>query len=218
MREARGQGGSNTPEPRRRKRKVFSTKPLKNKIKNKDREASSGSGSGSGSALYPVQFALFPVTCPCHHKGSHWGPYWGHLSLPWPPFLSPQPLKSCTAMCMALMFALYPTCKAIIIHASWQSRALSLLHLQLFALGDDMTARLISSLLHIAPCVSPPLSAFSALGPCTVFESSSRLTTWRVFYLSACVTPLLLWCIWQLSTQLSLQAGKKKRVLMFDTR
>lgn len=57
-------------------------------------------------------------------------------------------------MYMALMFALYPTCKAIIIHPSWQSQALSLLHLQLFALGYDMTVRLISSLLHIAPHVS----------------------------------------------------------------
>lgn len=123
----------------------------------------------------PVQFALFPVTCPCHQKGSHWGPYWGHLSLPWPPF-SPQPLKSCTAMCMALMFALYPTCKAIIIHASWQSQALSLLHLQLFALGYDMTVRLISSLLHIAPCVSLSF-CFSALRLCTMFESNSDLTT-----------------------------------------
>lgn len=66
----------------------------------------------------------------------------------------PLPLKSCTEMYMALMFALYPTCKAIIIHPSWQSQALSLLHLQLFALGYDMTVWLISSLLHIAPRVS----------------------------------------------------------------
>lgn len=52
-------------------------------------------------------------------------------------------------MRMALMFALYPTCKAIIIYASWQSQASSLLHLLLFAFGYDMTVRLISSLLHI---------------------------------------------------------------------
>lgn len=84
-------------------------------------------------------------------------------------------------MCMALMFALYPTCKAIIIHASWQSQGPSLLHLQLLALGDDMTVRLISPLLHITPCVSLSVFLHSV---CTAFEFCSDPTTWKIFYLS----------------------------------
>lgn len=84
-------------------------------------------------------------------------------------------------MCMALMFALYPTCKAIIIHASWQSQAPSLLHLQLLALGDDMTVRLISPLLHITPCVSLSVFLHSVY---TAFEFCSDPTTWKIFYLS----------------------------------
>lgn len=61
-------------------------------------------------------------------------------------------------MCMALMFALYPTCKAIIIHASWQSQALSLLHLQLFALGYDMTTVDLFSFTYRS--LSPSFSVF----------------------------------------------------------
>lgn len=86
----------------------------------------------------------------------------GAILVPMAPFLAP-PLKCCSAMCTALMFALYPTCKAIIIHASWQSRAWSLLHLQLLALGYDITVRLISSRLHIAACVSLSLPSSSSV-------------------------------------------------------
>lgn len=75
---------------------------------------------------HPICFV--PSYLPLPSEGEPLGAILGPSLLPWPPF-SPQPLKSCTAMCMALMFALYPTCKAIIIHASWQSQALSLLHL-----------------------------------------------------------------------------------------
>ncbi len=202
---ARGQGGSNKDE-RRRRSKVFSTKRLKIK---KARRAL----TLAPHCTRPICFV--PSYLPLPSEGEPLGAILGPSSLPWPLF-SPQPLKSCTAMCMALMFALYPTCKAIIIHASWQSQALSLLHLQLFALGYDMTVRLISSLLHIAPCVSLSF-CFSALRLCTMFESNSDLTTWNIFYLSACVTPLPLWCVRQLFQTTRTTVGQKC-LLMFDTR
>lgn len=107
-------------------------------------------------------------------------------------------------MCTALMFALYPTCKAIIIHASWQSQAPSLLHLQLFALGYDMTVRLISPLLHIPLPASPFLSVFlhSDCAPCLNLTLIWRLG--KSFTSQARVTPLLLWCVWR-STHVSAQ-------------
>lgn len=59
------QGGSN----KQKRRKVFNTY----KKRNRKRRA------WHWLCTVPIQFALFPVTCPCHQKGSHWGPYWGHL-------------------------------------------------------------------------------------------------------------------------------------------
>lgn len=171
---------------RRKRRKTFQCKTPQNK-KNTRRALTL-----APYCTRPICFV--PSYLPLPSEGEPLGAILGPSSLPWPPF-SPQPLKSCTAMCMALMFALYPTCKAIIIHASWQSQALSLLHLQLFALGYDMTVRLISSLLHIAPCVSLFLSVLPLLRMCTMFDSDSDLTTWKIFYLSACVTPQLLWSL-----------------------
>lgn len=168
---AGGQGGSN--KQKEKKKKSFQHKTPQNK--------ETRALTLAPHWARPICFV--PSYLPLPSEGEPLGAILGPSSLPWPPF-SPQPLKSCTAMCTALMFALYPTCKAIIIHASWQSQALSLLHLQLFALGYDMTVRLISPLLHIAPCVSLPL-CFSALRLCTVFESHSDLTTWKVFYLSS---------------------------------
>lgn len=126
---------------------------------------------------------------------SQWEPLGAMLGPSSPPclLLLPLPLKSCTEMYTALMFALYPTCKAIISHPSWQSQALSLLHLQLFALGYDMTVRLISSLLHIAPCVSP-----------FFFSSQTTLCAWiqpwfdkleNILPLSPCDTSAALICL-----------------------
>lgn len=171
---AGGQGGSNKQKRRRRRRKVSNTKPLQ--IKEETRSPS------LAPTLYPSNLLCSQLPAPAIRRGATGG-HIGAIFRSHGPLFSPQPLKSCTAMCMALMFALYPTCKAIIIHASWQSQALSLLHLQLFALGYDMTVRLISSLLHIAPRVSLSF-CFSALRLCTTFESNSDLTTWKIFYLS----------------------------------
>lgn len=93
---------------RRRRRKVFDTKPLE--IKN-ERRALTLAPHCTRPICFVPSYLLLPS------EGEPLGAILGPSSLPWPPF-SPQPLKSCTAMCMALMFALYPTCKAIIIHAS----------------------------------------------------------------------------------------------------
>lgn len=70
----------------KRSSKLSNTKPLKIKRRQLWHQLYAG----------PVQFALFPLTCPCHQKGSHWGPYWGHLCSHGPLSL-PRPLKSCTA-------------------------------------------------------------------------------------------------------------------------
>lgn len=111
------QGGSNKQKSKKR-RKVFNTY----KKRNRKRRAL----TLALHCTHPICFV--PSYLPLPSEGEPLGAILGPSLLPWPPF-SPQPLKSCTAMCMALMFALYPTCKAIIIHASWQSQALSLLHL-----------------------------------------------------------------------------------------
>lgn len=135
----------------------------------------------------PIQFALFPVTCPCHQQGSHWGPCWRHLrSLG--PLSRHSPLKSCTEMRLALMFALYPTCKAIIIHASWQSQAQSLLHLQLFALGYDMTTVDLFSFTYRSLCLSFSL-LFSTqhcvpyLNPALIWRLGKSFTSRPVWHL-----------------------------------
>lgn len=116
-----------------------------------------------------VQFALLAVTCPCRQKGTHWGRPCSHS----PPPLSPQPLKSCAAMCTALMFALYPPCKAIIIHASWQSQA-AFVTSAARGLGrwHDCTVDL-SSFTYRSPCLS---LCFSACRFCTLFRCDDLLS------------------------------------------
>lgn len=142
------QGGSNEPKKRRAK-------------KRKKREKF-WAALAPTLALHwgPRPICFVPGYLPLPSEGGGrvlglWGPYQGHLgSLIPPPPHTPTlvlttvlPLKcGAAALCVALMFALYPTCTAIIIRASWQSRRPSLLHLQLVASGPwhDSTVDLSS--------------------------------------------------------------------------
>lgn len=83
-----------------------------------------------------------------------------------------------------------------------------LLHLQLEALGDDTTVRLISPLLHIAPRVS---LCFSACRFCTLFRCDDLLS----------LVPLKalrhLAHFHAFSRWIALQRSKKKSASVFDT-
>lgn len=174
------------------KKKTFNTKPLKTEKKRR---------ALTLAPHWTRPICFVPSYLPLPSAGEPLGAILAPVSLPWPPF-SPQPLKSCTAMCMALMFALYPTCKAIIIHASWQSQP-RLCYICSSSPWATTWLRLISPLLHIAPRVSLSLR-FSLL------QTLYHVWVWlwfddlEIFYLSASVTPPPLWSV----SNLVLESGK----------
>lgn len=181
---ARGQGGSN--KQRAEQEENFQHKTPQSK-KKKERQAL----TLVPYCTHPICFV--PSYLPLPSAGEPLGALLAPSSLPLPPF-SPTAFKVLHWDVHGLDVCLvpymqsyhYPCLLTIAGPVFVTSAALCL------GLWHDYSWSL---LFYISLPVSLFFSVFLYSTLCTVFESNSDLTTWKIFYLSACVTPLLLWSV-----------------------
>lgn len=133
-------------------------------------------------------------------------------SLPWPPF-SPQPFKVLHWDVHGLDVCLVPHMQ------SYHYPCLLTIAGPVFVTSAALCLGLWhdygwSLLFYISLPVSFFLSVFLYSTLCTIFESSSDLTTWKIFYLSACVTPASLIC--SAVFNITLSTVRLKYVLMLN--
>lgn len=163
-----GDGEDQTNKKSRRRRKVFCTKAPQNK------EA----GSDTGSTLGTSNLLCSQLPAPAIRRGATGG-HIGAIFAPMAPSLATA-FKVLHCDAHGLDVCLVPYMQSYHYPCLLTIAGPSLFHLQLFASGYDMTVRLISPLLHIAPCVS--LCFCSDCVPCL---NHSDLKTWKIFYLSS---------------------------------
>lgn len=177
---ARGQGRSNEQRP---EEENFQHKTPQNKTERRALTL-------APHCTHPICFV--PSYLPLPSAGKPLGAMLAPSSLPWPPF-SPQPFKVLHWDALGLDVCLVPYMQ------SYHYPCLLTIAGPVFVTSAALCLGLWhdygwSLLFYISLPVSFFLSAFLYSTLCTIFESSSDLTTWKIFYLSACVTPASFIC------------------------